>query len=302
MTNKEIEGKILNSRDEEFVKLKEEYKKVSMPKEGMNKVEEAIWRAKMDKKRQRRRKTIRNVGLCTAAAAVVIVGLPNFHADIAYAMGNLPLVGGFFQVVTIRNYQYDDGNHTANVDIPDVSVKGGETESNGVNSQAVQQVNKSAEEYVSQLIEQFQADITEEGYRGLDVSYETITDTDTWFTLKISAVETKGSGYEFYRFYHIDKAQDKVMELKDLFADNPDYVFVISNEIKKQMKEQMDAGTSVYFIEDSEVPDGFFQIKEDENFYINANGNLVIVFNEYEVGPGCIGCPEFVMPDEIFKR
>ena len=31
-------------------------------------------------------------------------------------------------------------------------------------------------------------------------------------------------------------------------------------------------------------------------FYLNAEGALVIVFDEYEVAPGSMGMPEFVIP------
>lgn len=284
------------NRDEEFKRLKEEYKMVNAPKEGIVKIEEAIWRAKMDKKRESKRRAVRNAGLC-AAAALVLVGLPNVNADIAYAMGNLPVLGKLFQVVTIREYNYDDGNNTANVEVPNILSD----VENEENSAAINEVNKSVEEYIAELLEDFDRDMTEEGYTGLDVSYETVTDTEEWFTLKITALETKASGYQFYRFYHIDKKNNKIVQLKDLFAQDPDCLKRISDEIKRQMKEQMDAGTGMYFLEGDDYTDGFSTIDEDQNFYFNADGSLVIVFNEYEVGPGYIGCPEFVIPNEILE-
>ncbi len=45
----------------------------------------------------------------------------------------------------------------------------------------------------------------------------------------------------------------------------------------------------------------FKEISPQQNFYLNPEGKLVIAFNEYEVAPGSMGCPEFEMPDEIFK-
>jgi len=286
------------SRDEEFKKLKEEYKMTAVPQEGMAKIEEAVWRAKMDKKREKKRKIFRNAGIC-AAAALLLVGLPNVNADIAYAMGNIPVLGKLFQVVTIRSYNYDDGNNDANVEVPNISISSGVE--NQADSMAISEVNKSIDEYITELTEEFNRDMTEDGHTGLDVSYEVVTDTDDWFTLKITALETKASGYEFYRYYHIDKKNDKAVQLKDLFAEDSDYVQKISAEIKKQMKEQMEAGTSMYFIEEEGDVDGFSVIDENQNFYRNAEGSLVIVFDEYEVGPGYIGCPEFVIPDGILQ-
>lgn len=285
--------KNMMSRDEEFKNLKGKYHAVAAPKEGMAKIEEAVWRAKMDKKREKNRRIMINAGAC-AAAALLLVGLPNINADIAYAMGNLPVVGKLFQVVTIREYNYDDGNNTVNVKVPNVS-------SDGENADVINEVNKSAEAYIAELVEEFNQDMTEEGHTGLDISYEIVTDTEEWFTLKIVALETQASGYQFCRFYHIDKKNDKIVELKDLFTEDSGYVEKISNEIKKQMREQMESGTSVYFLVEEGYTDGFSFIDENQSFYWNQDGNLVIVFNEYEVGPGSIGSPEFVIPDEVIK-
>ena len=38
------------------------------------------------------------------------------------------------------------------------------------------------------------------------------------------------------------------------------------------------------------------------NFYFDADGNLVLVFEKYEVAPGYMGTPEFTIPKEIFNE
>ncbi len=287
-------------RNEEFDRLKEEYKNIKAPEQGLTRIKDAVDQAKQDKKKKNRKRIIRNWSI-GAAAMLVLFLLPNTNQNVAYAMGNLPLVGGLFKVITVKDYSHDDGHNQANVKVPEIVA--GDTE-NQTSSEAIDKVNKSVEEYTSELVAQFQSDMVAEGYSGLDVSYETVTDTDQWFTLVINAVETKASGYEFRRYYHIDKTTGNVATLKDLFLDNSDYVTVISDEIKRQMKEQMDAGESVYWLEGTEDIDEsevFQSIAEDQNFYFDKDGNIVIVFDEYEVGPGYIGCPEFVISSDIVK-
>lgn len=39
-----------------------------------------------------------------------------------------------------------------------------------------------------------------------------------------------------------------------------------------------------------------------KNYYINNEGNIVIAFDEYEVGPGCTGTPKFVISKDIVKN
>ena len=36
-------------------------------------------------------------------------------------------------------------------------------------------------------------------------------------------------------------------------------------------------------------------------FYINSDGKLVIAFDEAEVAPASMGCPEFVIPTEVIQ-
>ena len=56
----------------------------------------------------------------------------------------------------------------------------------------------------------------------------------------------------------------------------------------------------VYWLNDTEIPDSNFQsIKDDQNFYFNKDGQLVISFDEYEVAPGYMGAVEFTIPDSV---
>jgi hypothetical protein len=49
----------------------------------------------------------------------------------------------------------------------------------------------------------------------------------------------------------------------------------------------------IYFIKSEDEPSGFDKITDETNFYINENGGVVIVFDEYEVAPGYMGVVEF---------
>ena len=57
------------------------------------------------------------------------------------------------------------------------------------------------------------------------------------------------------------------------------------------MREQMKTDNSkVYFIDSSDdTDDNFDKIKADQTFYINSDGNIVILFNKYDVAPGYMG-------------
>ena len=222
-----------------------------------------------------------------AAALALFIAVPNVSPAAAAAMGDLPVLGAIVRVVTFRDYTYDDGFHSADVSVPELT-----------GSQAAQTVNEQVQAWTDRLIGQFEetceAELGREGYLGLDVTSAVVTDSDGWFTLRVDAVETQASGYQFSRFYHIDKAADRVVTLKDLFREDADWSAVLTREVRRQMEERMtgDSGAS-YF------PEELTELGPDQNFYFNESGELVLVFDEYTVAPGSMGMPEFTIPAEV---
>jgi len=317
------------TEQEQWKRLKEEYKNMTIPEVGRERLQAGIDRARMEKKRAERAR--RRSAWAVAAAVVVLLALPNTNVQIAHAMENIPVLGGFFRLVTVRQYNYSDENHDAEVELaqitygedtgesapvgevavgaaaPEGIAAGGmestrtETGVAKLSEEGVQEINRDMEATVEELIRQFEDTLSEEGYHGLHVSQEIVTDNAQYYTVKLSVLETEASGYEHNQFYTIDKQTSNVVTLADLFAKGSDYISAISENIKTQMREQMAADEEViYFLEDDDMPEFNFQgITEQTNFYFNENGELVIAFDEYEVAPGSMGAPEFVIPQEV---
>ena len=224
-----------------------------------------------------------------AAVLALLIAVPNVSPAAAAALEDVPVLGAIVRVVTFRNYVYDDGFRSAEVSVPE--LEGG---------QAAQAVNEQVQAWTDRLIGQFeetcQAELGRECYLGLDVTSAVVTDSDTWFTLRIDAVETQASGYQFSRLYHIDKAADRVVTLGDLFREDADWSAVLTREVRRQMEERMaaDAGAA-YF------PEELTEIGPDQNFYFNGSGELVLVFDEYTVAPGSMGMPEFTIPADVYE-
>lgn len=285
--------------EEKLKELTKAYENINLPDKGKEVIIKAMERAKTDKRRAKIKKEWSRVGILVAVVFAILSILTNTNEKIAYAMEQIPLVGKIFEVITIRDYTYDDGHNSADVKVPKVITEKDETKEHP----AVNEVNKSVEEYTNELLAQFENNMLVEGYQNLDVSYEVATNNDNWFALDVAAVKTQASGYEFHRFYNINKVTGEQVELKDLFKEGSDYVTLISEEIKNQMKKRMaeDEGV-VYWLDSKEYPeDNFKEIKENQNFYLDNEGNLVIVFDEYEVAPGYMGVQKFTINKDILK-
>lgn len=301
------------TEQEQLRQLKEEYENMTIPEVGRERLQAGIDRARMEKKRAEHARR-RSAWTAVAAAAVVMIALPNTNMQIAHAMENIPLLGGFFRLVTVRQYNYSDENHDAEVELAQITYGEDAGEGASVGEAAVgaaapkgtaagnvEAVNQDMEATVEELIRQFEDTLSEEGYHGLHVSQEVVTDNDRYYTVKLSVLETEASGYEHNQFYTIDKQTGNVVTLEDLFAEGSDYISAISENIKTQMREQMAADEGViYFLDGDDMPEFNFQgITEQTNFYFNEKDELVIAFDEYEVAPGSMGAPEFVIPQEV---
>ena len=317
------------TEQEQLRQLQEEYENMIIPEAGRERLQAGIDRARMEKKRAEHARR-RSAWTAVAAAAVVMIALPNTNIQIAHAMENIPLLGGFFRLVTVRQYNYSDENHDAEVELAQINYgeDAGEGASVGevaaapegtaagnvegasdgqeaavanLSEDGVEAVNQNMEATVEELIRQFEDTLSEEGYHGLHVTQEVVTDNARYYTVKLSVLETEASGYEHNQFYTIDKQTGNVVTLEDLFVEGSDYISAISENIKTQMQEQMAADEGViYFLDNDDMPEFNFQgITEQTNFYFNEKDELVIAFDEYEVAPGSMGAPEFVIPQEV---
>ena len=144
-------------------------------------------------------------------------------------------------------------------------------------------------------------DIVQEGaYKAIknSASLKNIEYASTWVYI---CYQGAGSGFEQDFFYTINLDTGKRMKLSDLFIEGSDYRTIISDDIKKQMRKQMDEDENVsYWLDDKEVEEwNFEEIPEDVSFYVNENNELVICFNEGDVAPMYMGTVEFVISNEV---
>lgn len=305
---------------ERLEQLNQEYHQISMTEGQVNEMKRRIEEAKKDKKVHRvpRRKSGYR-GWAAAAALAVVILLPNTSAEVAYAMSSIPVVGRLVEAVTFRNYQYESERQNADIQVPEVVLESqsgaaekpvgidgmhGDSEIEQNLKKSTEEINREIKEITDQIVAEFEKNMDDQqGYQDVMVKSEVLTTTDRYFTLKLICYQGAGSGAEWDYFYTIDLLTGQRLALKDLFAEGTDYITPISENIKAQMREQMQKDEMVhYWVDEVDIPEWNFKAITDEtSFYINENGNIVICFNEGDVAPMYMGCVEFVIPDEVVK-
>lgn len=292
----------MKQKFDKLEQMKQEYEQIEIPKELRGKVEETIKRAQEDNKKRRVITMFpKRVGYGAVAAVLAITILSNSGEQVAYAMSQIPVIGAISKVVTFRTYENKEGTMEAEIKTPQVE---GDNES-------IKNFNKKIEEYTEEIKKQYEQDVealkqqygdTENGYKSVKTDYEIMCDNTKLLSIRIDTTIAEGSSDSFSKCYTLDKETGKILELSDFFQDGADYVTVLSQNIKKQMQEQMkeDDAKSYFLSEDENDPENFQEIKKDQTFYVDEKGKLNILFDKYEVAPGYMGeCVFQIEPSAI---
>ncbi len=297
----------MEKREEEWNEMKQNYQKHEMSAEQFEQMKAKIEQAKKENRTRRNHRALRNIVASAAAVAVVFTILPNTSPTIAYAMSQVPGLSKLVDVVTFRDYQYEDAHNTADITVPEIAVNTESTDNTEDDAVAAQtkkstdEINAEIQTITDELIQEFENEKkNEDGYQDMTVKSEVLATTEQYFTLKLMCYQSDGSGVECDYYYTIDLTTGERLKLADLFTDGSDYLTVISDNIKQQMKVQMAADENVVYWLNSDVPECDFQsITDDTSFYLNENGELVISFNEGDVAPMYMGCVTFTIPNDV---
>ncbi|RKD22991.1 anti-sigma factor [Ammoniphilus oxalaticus] len=274
-------------------RLKEQYERIEIPVELDEVVEQAL-------KPKKRSHLLRNSVMGGVAAAVLFMAGLNASPVFAQSLAEVPLLGSIAKVLTFKEYRVADGTMEANIKVPAIENTGNEALEETLNQKYLEEGKKLYDEFIAEmeLLEQNGG-----GHMGLDSGYVIKTDNDQILSIGRYVVNTAASSSTTFKYDTIDKQQQLLITLPSLFK-NDGYIGVISDNIQKQMKEQMASDPDlVYWVkgagEDDVMVGRFETIAEDQNFYINEQGKLVIAFDKYEVAPGYMGTVEFVVPTDV---
>lgn len=247
-----------------------------------------------------KRKNIINKSVIAAAVAgVVFVGSINLSSEISYALSEVPVLGSIVRVLTFKTFELKDNNFDAELKTPAIEGLDSKLEAM-LNEKYLDENQKLYDDFMKEIDELKKADM-DEAHMGIASGYEVKTDTDKLLVIGRYVVNTAGSSSTTIKYDTIDKQNKLLITLPSLFKDEA-YIDIISENIKAQMKEQMKDENNVYWLEDEMMGDeNFSKIDKNQSFYITKDNQLVIAFDKYEVAPGYMGNPEFIIPSELLK-
>lgn len=240
-----------------------------------------------------------------AACFIFSVILPNVSEKSAYALQSIPGLGRYFQLITLRKYSFYDGSHSAEVQAPYLAVGAEEAKSDSAwkeaKSDSAEKINADIAKITDELIQEFKEELTKSEYKNLDVHSEVILNSEEYYVLSLSVLQEEGDSHTLNHYYTVDKHSGELLTLSELFPYTANYKEILTEEVKKQIKEHNRISEDKYFVQDGEDEEGFREVTDEQSFYINADKHLVLVFPEGEIAPMSMGEIQFIMPESIWQ-
>ena len=280
----------------EFRKAREDYEATPIPQELEDRVRAGIRQGKANYRRRRWRKYATGAAACL----VVLVGALNLSPTGAAAAAEVPVLGGLFRILTVRDFHGEEDGINYDISVPGVEAEGGLAQR--VNDVIQEKVNahlaKAQQDWEDYKEAFFATGGTQEewGGRTMDVvvDYEVKSQTDT----RLSFVVTFGEGWvasmEETYCYNLDLAEARDITLAELLGEN--WVERCNETVRAGIAASVDEEGFTFFFAPEEG--GFATVDENTAFYIREDGVPVLVFPRYSIAAGAAGSPEFPVEGE----
>ena len=143
---------------------------------------------------------------------------------------------------------------------------------------------------MTRAIDDFKQAAAGDGYAGMNVDYEVVSETEQYYCLRLAFEETAADGYEYSSYYVLDRKSGQQVDLMT-FLDTDDKVQAANEAIVRQMKDEMAADDSrSYFVDDADDLEGnFTTVTKETQFYVKDARTIVVCFAEGEVAPYYMG-------------
>lgn len=271
-----------------FEQEKKNYDATPIPEELGERVQAGIAEGRKRAAARRRFRSLAGVAACM----VLMIGALNVSPAFAAAAAEVPVVGGVFRVLTVRNYQETNDDRTLTVEQP--VVEGESALADRINAEIDARVaakTAEGEQAIADYKEAFLATGgTEEQWAQHDnkvtVTYDVKSQRDGVLSFSVTSDVSFAAAYRETVYYNLDMNRDAELTLADVLGE--DWVNLCNDAIRAEIAKAPDN----YFAEDM---GGFTTVDDTTAFYINENGLPVVVFPAYTVAPGFMGDVEFVI-------
>ena len=249
-----------------------------------------IDKASEEKARQKKHQLI-SYRFCFSALACICFAIIGLNSNIGWyeTLAKVPVIGAVADVFTFNRYQNTQGDMDMDISVAKVNEYERSVDA-----------NEEMNEYANELVSQYNQTVDEtdgQGHYSLQSDYSVKYEDETYLCIEVATSEVMASANQYVKTFTIEKDSGQAITLGQYLNNDPELMSKVGDNIIQQMKQQMAADENVtYWIDETPLGDySFSSINGGEDFYLIDRHTIVVMFDEYEVGPGCMGVVEFVV-------
>lgn len=208
-----------------------------------------------------------------------------------------------FEIAEVFAFTEKTDNWSVEISMPGISGMPDEEAQADLNNYILSKKDAMLEEYYQNVAfgEQSIAEGNEPHFM-YQYTWDIVTDSDDYFVFKISWFFAGGSSTTLNEYFNLDKKTGRLLNFDEDAVTSLEEMTHVYEVIYAAMKEINDSGEGMFWLEDDNLDIALGNVRYLNHWYYNQDGDLVINFDKYEVAPGVMGSPEFVIPAASFAE
>lgn len=225
-------------------------------------------------------------GLC---ACFVVLTSP----AVAAAVDDVPVLGQLCRILTGQAYESREETSYVQVQLPQIENTGDSSLEQRVNLEISAVLSREVDESKERAREYYQAYLDTGGDPDtfqpiqIQVDYQVKSVTDQWASFVVTKTESLASAYFRQYFYNLDLETGQSLTLRDVLG--PNWAAQGAAAVEEQLS-QWDQEQKALLFDDVDLE---ALLEEKEDFYLQEDGTVVVVFDKYEIAAGAAGVLEF---------
>ncbi|MGZ0082564.1 DUF3298 domain-containing protein [Thomasclavelia ramosa] len=123
-----------------------------------------------------------------------------------------------------------------------------------------------------------------------DITFQNYYSDDKIISFSINATQIMADSYLQKKFYTVDLKTGEVYNIEHFLGS--DYQNIVKKSVQQQIAENKEKYPNLMYFDEAV---NNLKITNEQPFYINKDNQAVVVFNQFEIAPGYMSLPEFII-------
>ena len=123
-----------------------------------------------------------------------------------------------------------------------------------------------------------------------DITFQNYYSDDKIISFSINATQIMAGSYLQKKFYTVDLKTGEVYNIEHFLGS--DYQNIVKKSVQQQIAENKEKYPNLMYFDEAV---NNLKITNEQPFYINKDNQVVVVFNQFEIAPGYMSLPEFII-------